>query len=43
MIWEDKAGADLLSFVREMAPVMLAWQPSVAERSAARHQPWRWP
>lgn len=36
------AGTDLFSLVRGMAPAMLAWQPSVAERATGRRRPWRW-
>lgn len=43
LMWEEEAGADLLSLVREMAPAMLAWRRAVAERTAGRRRPWRWP
>lgn len=42
LMWEGDSGSDLLSFAREMAPVM-AWCHSMAERAAGRCQPWRWP
>lgn len=43
LMWEEGAGADLLSLVRETAPAMLVRRHGVAERAAGRRRPWRWP